>query len=149
MNEEPDRRAIIAWTRLLRSHQLSLERVEKALKAADLPPLRWYDVLLELHRAGRDGLRQFEIGNAVLLSKHNVSRLLDRLEREALVVRQACDEDGRGARVFITEAGHHLLARMWPVYGAAIRASFERYFSVQELDQLATLLARLPDVGDG
>lgn len=105
--------------------------------------------MLELHRAGRGGLRQFEIGNAVLLSKHNVSRLLDRLEREALVLRQACDEDGRGATVIITEAGHRLLERMWPVHGGAIRSHFAGYFSAQELDQLATLLARLPGVGSG
>ena len=46
------------------------------------------------------GLRQFEIGAAVLLSKYNVSRLLDRLEKEKLLERYVCEEDGRGAHVY-------------------------------------------------
>lgn len=94
-----------AWARLMRAQQLLLERVEADLKAAGLPPLRWYDVLLELHRAGPQGLRQFEIGTAVLLTKYNVSRLIDRLEGEKLLVRQVCEAGGRGAEVRITPKG--------------------------------------------
>lgn len=135
---------VTAWARLVRAQQLLLERVEADLKAAGLPPLRWYDVLLELHRAGRDGLRQFEIGAAVLLSKYNVSRQLDRLEREGLLVRQACEADGRGAQVQITPSGRTLLKRMWPVYEASITAHFAAHFSKAELKQLALLLAKIP-----
>ncbi|MEZ5585511.1 MAG: MarR family transcriptional regulator [Sedimenticolaceae bacterium] len=135
---------ITTWARLIRTQQLLLERVEADLKAADLPPLRWYDVLLELHRAGRDGLRQYEIGAAVLLSKYNVSRLLDRLEGEGLLVRQACEADGRGAQVQITPGGRALLKRMWPVYEAAIQTHFAVPFSKAELKQLSMLLAKIP-----
>jgi DNA-binding MarR family transcriptional regulator len=141
-----DETTITAWARLVRTQQVLLERVEADLKRAGLPPLRWYDVLLELHRAGSQGLRQFEIGAAVLLSKYNVSRLLDRLEKEQLLVRYGCEEDGRGARVRITAAGRGLVRRMWPVYGAAIAEYFAQYFSKTELKQLATLLGRLPGV---
>lgn len=146
MNAEPDEMTITAWARVLRSQQVLLERVEADLKRGGLPPLRWYDVLLELHRAGSEGLRQFEIGAAVLLSKYNVSRLLDRLEKEKLLERHVCEEDGRGARVQITAAGRELVRRMWPIYGKAIAEHFGRYFSAAELKQLASLLARLPGV---
>jgi DNA-binding MarR family transcriptional regulator len=146
MRSELDETTLTAWARLVRAQQVLLERVEAALKKAGLPPLRWYDVLLELHRAGSKGLRQFEIGAAVLLSKHNVSRLLDRLEKEKLLERYVCEEDGRGARVQITAAGSDLVKRMWPVYGAAITEHFAQYFSKIELKQLTTLLGRLPDV---
>jgi DNA-binding MarR family transcriptional regulator len=143
---EPDEITITAWARLVRTQQLLLERAEADLKQAGLPPLRWYDVLLELHRAGSKGLRQFEIGTAVLLSKYNVSRLLDRLEKETLLERYMCEEDGRGARVQITAAGRDLVRRMWPVYGAAITEHFAQYFSKTELKQLARLLGRVPGV---
>jgi DNA-binding MarR family transcriptional regulator len=141
-----DEITITAWACLVRTQQVLLERVEADLKQAGLPPLRWYDVLLELHRAGSKGLRQFEIGSAVLLSKYNVSRLLDRLEKEKLLERYVCEEDGRGARVQVTAAGRDLAKRMWPVYGAAIIKHFAQYFSKTELKQLATLLGRLPGV---
>jgi DNA-binding MarR family transcriptional regulator len=146
MAATPDDVAVQAWARLVRAQQLLLERVEAALKAAELPPLRWYDVLLELHRAGPKGLRQFEIGAAVLLNKYNVSRLLDRLEDEQFLMRRACDEDGRGAQVQITPKGRELIKRMWLVYGPAIDEHFSRHFSASELKQLASLLGRVPDV---
>jgi DNA-binding MarR family transcriptional regulator len=146
MEHEPDEITITAWARLVRTQQLLLERIEADLKEAGLPPLRWYDVLLELHRACTKGLRQFEIGAAVLLSKYNVSRLLDRLESEKLLVRYVCEEDGRGAQVQITTAGRDLLKRMWPVYGTAITEHFAQHFSKTELRQLAALLGRLPGV---
>jgi len=146
MEPKQDEITIIAWARLVRAQQLLLERVEMDLKKAGLPPLRWYDVLLELHRAGSEGLRQFEIGAAVLLSKHNVSRLLDRLEKEKLLERYVCEEDGRGARVQITTAGRELLRRMWPVYGAAIAEHFAQHYNKTELKQLAGLLGRLSGV---
>ena len=136
MATTPNELTVQCWARLVRGQQLLLERVEADLKAAGLPPLRWYDVLLELHRARPKGLRQFEIGAAVLLSKYNVSRLLDRLEEEGLLVRQPCEEDGRGAQVQITAQGRALLRRMWPVYGAAIEEYFGRHFTQTDL-QLA------------
>jgi DNA-binding MarR family transcriptional regulator len=146
MEPDLDELTVSAWARLLRAQQVLLERVEADLKKAGLPPLRWYDVLLELHRAGSSGLRQYEIGAAVLLSKYNVSRLLDRLEKEKLLERYVCEEDGRGATVLITSAGRSLLKRIWPVYAAAISEYFGRHFSKAELKQIATLLGRLTGV---
>ena len=134
--------AIRAWTRLLRAQQLLLERVEADLKRAELPPLAWYDVLLELNRTAEGRLRQFELGDKVLLSKHNLSRLLDRLEAEGLVERQACAEDRRGAHVAITRAGKTLQKKMWPVYERAIARHFADRLSGDEAAQLAQLLQR-------
>lgn len=135
-----------AWARLVRAQQILLERVETDLKRAGLPPLRWYDVLLELRRAEPDGLRQFEIGAAVLLNKYNVSRLLDRLEREGLIERYACEVDGRGAQVRITPSGNGLLKRMWKVYGEAVMEHFVQHFSAADINRLSALLCKLPGV---
>ncbi|MCB1915668.1 MAG: MarR family transcriptional regulator [Rhodocyclaceae bacterium] len=138
---------VTAWARLMRAQQSLLARVEADLKKSGLPPLRWYDVLLELNRAGSTGLRQYELGAQLLLSKYNLSRLIDRLQKERLVDRQACAEDGRGARVRITDTGLDLLRRMWPVYRAAIGEHFARHFSDRQLEQLGFLLGRVPGVG--
>jgi DNA-binding MarR family transcriptional regulator len=146
MEATPNKLTVQCWARLVRAQQLLLERVEADLKAAGLPQLRWYDVLLELHQARPTGLRQFEIGTAVLLTKYNVSRLLDRLEEEGLVIRQACEADGRGAQVRITPQGRGLLKRMWTVYGASIDGHFAHHFTQSELQRLSSLLERIPGV---
>lgn len=143
MVEKPSETAVTAWARLLRAQQVLLERVEADLKRADLPPLEWYDVLLELKREDAGRLRQFELGGKVLLSKYNLSRLLDRLEEAGLVKRHPCEEDARGTDVTITAAGRALQKKMWPVYQQAIAQHFARHLSVPETEQLAEFMARL------
>ena len=134
---------VAAWARLIRAQQAMLERVEADLKAAGLPALAWYDVLIELNRAAGGQLRQFEIGDKVLLSKYNVSRLLDRLEQEGMVSRQTCEEDRRGAHIAITRRGKALVKKMWPVYAHGIKQYFARHLTAPEIEQLAELMTRL------
>ena len=50
-----------AWSHFLGAHALALRAVEARLKAAGQQPLAWYDVLLELDRAG-GRLRIGELG---------------------------------------------------------------------------------------
>lgn len=132
---------VLAWTRLLRAHGTALARVEAALKAAGLPPLDWYDVLLELERAGP--LRQRALQARLLLAQPNLSRLLDRMAAAGLVERRACAEDRRGQEVAATAAGLALRARAWPVYAGAIEAAVGVRLSAAEAGMLAGLLEKL------
>ncbi len=119
MEREPTDDAIAAWVRLNRAQRFVLAAVERALKAQGLPPLGWYDVLLELSRAGGP-LRPVELEGRLLLAQHNVSRLLERMEAAGLVARTRHALDGRGQDVRLTDAGHGMRQRMWAVYGPAI-----------------------------
>jgi DNA-binding MarR family transcriptional regulator len=110
------------------------------LKEAGLPPLSWYDVLLELSRDPDSGLRQFEIGERVLLNKYNLSRLIDRLESNELVKRQACDMDGRGNIVKITKKGMQLKQAMWPVYAKTIQALVGEPLTTTQLRSLTEIV---------
>lgn len=143
MSQNPSKRTQQAWIDLHRAHRLLLERVESALKRAGLPPLDWYDALLELRRERDRGLRQFQLGERVLLSKHNLSRLIDRLERDDLVRRHACSEDGRGNLIRITAAGERMLESMWPVYGGIIEASFGKRLTRDEAAGLSRTLGKI------
>jgi len=109
-----------AWIRLIKAQRKALRLVEADIKAAGFPPLAWYDVLLELKRAG-GAIRPQEMEAKLLLAQHNVSRLIDRLAEAGLVERQPYEGDARGQVVVITAAGRDLQGRMWPVYGAAIQ----------------------------
>ena len=82
MKEKPSEAAIQAWVRLTRAQQQAMETIESSLKAAKLPPLVWYDVLLEVEKAGAEGLRPFELEGAMLLAQYQLSRLLGRIEGE-------------------------------------------------------------------
>jgi DNA-binding MarR family transcriptional regulator len=134
---------ITAWIRLTRASQTCLESVEADLKGAGFPPLIWYDVLLELRRVPEGRLRHNEIGGRILLSKSNVTRVIDRLEAKELVRREDCADDRRGAFVAITEQGRDLQARMWPVYRESLARHVGERLTDVEARELGVLLAKL------
>lgn len=135
--------AIRAWARLMKAQQLTLATIERELKAADLPPLAWYDVLLEVERAGSEGLRPFELERALLLAQYNLSRLIDRIERAGYVERRLCAEDARGQLIAITERGKAIRRKMWPAYAKAIKAAVGRHLSAKQAETLDGLLGLL------
>ena len=143
MPERPDAATVRAWTTLVRAGTVVLAAVEGELKEAGLPPLAWYDVLLELRRAGPEGLRPVALEARLLLAQPNVSRLLARLEARGLVERRPVPEDGRGHAVTITDAGRSLQAAMWPIYAAAIERHVGRKLASADAAALADLLDRL------
>jgi DNA-binding MarR family transcriptional regulator len=137
----PSDAAVLAWTRLVRAHAAALGAVEGALKAEGLPALEWYDVLLELERAGPTRPRDLQA--RLLLAQYNLSRLLDRMTAAGLVERLPCADDGRGHLIVATEAGRHLRRRMWPIYAGAIEAAIGARLSDVEARALADLLGRI------
>jgi DNA-binding MarR family transcriptional regulator len=143
VNRGPSETVVRAWARLMRAQRRVLEEIERALKKAKLPPLVWYDVLLELERAGAAGLRPYELERAMLLAQYNLSRLVYRVEAAGYLERRACEEDGRGHRLIITGAGKAIRRRMWPVYSHAIQAALGERLSAQEAAALDDLLGRL------
>jgi DNA-binding MarR family transcriptional regulator len=142
-NDTPSEAAVTAWARLMRAQKLMLAVIERDLKAAKLPPLVWYDVLLETERAGEGGIRPVALEKVMLLAQYNLSRLLDRIEAEGLIARAPCVADGRGQVVVITKAGRALRHAMWPVYASAIEKAFGRHMDRSEALQLTGLLGRM------
>ena len=143
MSDKPSKTAIRAWARLLKAQRIALGTVETALKDAGLPPLVWYDVLLELERAGASGLRPFELERTMLLAQYNLSRLLDRIEEQGYVERRDCPDDGRGRVVRITDSGRAVRRRMWPVYGRAIESVIGQRLQAGEAAELAETLGKI------
>lgn len=107
-NQHPRTPALLAWLRLARVYQ----KVDRA-SAEHLR--RWgvsvaqFDVLAQV--GAREGLSQQELAHALLVTKGNVTQLLDRLQRDGLIVR--CQE-GRTNRLFLTEQGRCLYAEVVP-----------------------------------
>src|SRR5512140_3423470 len=94
MEREPDA-VVRAWSHLLGAQALAVRAIQKRLTAAGQPVLAWYDVLLELERAGGE-LRVGELGERLVIEPHNDTRLLDRLEAKGLLKRRRAAEDQRG-----------------------------------------------------
>jgi DNA-binding MarR family transcriptional regulator len=131
-----------AWSHLLGAHALALRAVEAQLAAAGQPPLAWYDVLLELERAGGK-LRIGELGKRLVVEPHNVTRLIDRLEAEGLLRRQRASTDRRGVLVALTEKGAARRKQMWPAYRSAIREVFGAAVSTHDAETMTAVLKKM------
>ena len=138
-----------AWARFLTTHATLVERIEAELTANGLPPLAWYDVLWELEKADEGKLRMHEIAHAVVLSRSNLTRLIDRLEIAGLTTRERCADDRRGAYAAITAAGREMRKKMWPVYKQQIEQLFVSHLSVKDAETLNALLTTVLDAARG
>ena len=132
-----------AWALLLTAHAVLLEEIEQRLSQAGLPELSWYDVLWALERAEERRLRMSELADMTVISRSNLTRLVDRLESAGLVARERAQEDRRGAFAVLTGAGKAMRKAMWPVYAAAIRELFEQHISERDAAQMAASLRRV------
>jgi DNA-binding MarR family transcriptional regulator len=132
-----------AWRGMLRVHTALLRALDTELDAAHGLPLTSYDVLIYLQHAPQKRLRMAELADSVLLSRSGVTRLVDRLEREGLLVRDACDDDGRGLYAVLTRKGEELLERARPTHLAGVRERFLHHFSEDELEQMAAYWERV------
>ena len=94
-----------AWGGYLRSHAAIVRQLDATLVEAHGLPLSSFEVLARLAQQDEGKQRMSDLAQSVWLSRSGVTRLVDRLERDGLVERQACDSDARGAFAVITEAG--------------------------------------------
>ncbi len=132
-----------AWARFIVAQALLVERVEAAFAAADLPPLDWYDLLWALESAEHGRLRMADVAEKAVVSRSNVTRLADRLEKAGLVVRMSCPHDGRSTFCVITDKGRAMRTKMWAVYKKQIETHFGRHLAASEAEAMAGVLERI------
>jgi len=134
---------LAAWRGLLRVHASVLKALDAEMETAHGLPLTSYEVLIQLADAPDHRMRMCDLADSVLLSRSGMSRLVDRLERDGLLVRCACSHDARGAFACITEAGLQLLEQARPTHVSGIRRRFLAQFSEDELRLLGAYWDRL------
>jgi DNA-binding MarR family transcriptional regulator len=125
-----------AWRYFIKSYAYLMDTIERELSAEDKVPLSTYDVLIALFEAPEHKLRLGELTQKLVITKSGVTRLLDRLEREGLVVRQKSEEDRRGSFAVLTPEGETQMRRAWPVYARGIKQYFAAGLTPEQIEQL-------------
>jgi DNA-binding MarR family transcriptional regulator len=128
-----------AWRRYYVSFWRISTAIEADLEAAKLPSLSYYDALYELYLAPERRLRMSDLARHALLSRSGLTRLVDKLEKEKLILRRACDSDGRVQHAQLTDKGVEMLRKIWTVY----RAGIAKYFAAHLTDADAQDVARV------
>jgi len=139
----PSKTTIDIWIGLNRAHRAILSSVEKSLKDASMPPLSWYDVLLELDKAGDGGARAYLLQEKLLLPQYALSRLIERIEKAGFLQRLSCTNDGRSQILIITQSGKIIRKKICSVYGNALQQAVGAKLSQNDKENLLKLLGQL------
>ncbi|MGF1573405.1 MAG: MarR family winged helix-turn-helix transcriptional regulator [Sumerlaeia bacterium] len=102
-----------------------------------------YNALRILKGAGEEGLPCREVGNRMVKRVPDVTRLLDRLEKQELITRKRVETNRRIVMSKITPKGEELIQRLNPMTESFHNHSFAN-FNDGEVEQLIHLLDRFP-----
>jgi DNA-binding MarR family transcriptional regulator len=132
-----------AWRGLLRAHACLARRLDAELDQAHGLPMTSYEVLHHLDEALGGRMRMRDLAEQAQLSRSGLTRLVDRLEREELLVRCSCEHDARGSYACLTERGRGRLDDARVTQLAVVREHFFSRFSELELSVLADMCERI------
>jgi DNA-binding MarR family transcriptional regulator len=110
----------------------------------DLAPAE-FEALLRIARTPGQAMRMSDLAAQTLLTTSGITRVVDRLERAALVERQACPTDRRGAFAVLTEAGRRRLDAVLPGHLELVDRWFTGRLDAAELDSLLATLRMIRD----
>ena len=141
--------ALEAWRSYLQSHASIVRELDAELVAAHGMTTRDYEVLLYLAQAPDRKLPMSVLATSTMLTRSGITRLVDGLVNAGLIERVSCQSDARVSYARLTDVGYDKLRDAGCTHIASIQRLFLEHFSPQEIDQLASLLSRLPGAHQG
>jgi DNA-binding MarR family transcriptional regulator len=133
--------AVPVWLRLIRVYQKITQAATAQLRPYGLT-LAQFDVLA--HVGAAEGLTQQDLADRLLVTKGNVSQLVDKLERAGLMTRVP---EGRACHLLLTDAGRALYREAVPAHEAFVDrqlSPLSRAEQIELLQLLRTLDRSLP-----
>ncbi|MFG2617169.1 MarR family winged helix-turn-helix transcriptional regulator [Streptomyces sp. NPDC048507] len=121
-------------------------RIDQALTRAHGLPLSWFEVMLWLS-VQREPVAASDLGAKTLLSRSQVSRVIDQLQARGLVERLPSPTDARSVCVALTPAGRTAFARADATRREALREAFDERLDDEDIRALETVWAKLKHKG--
>jgi MarR family transcriptional regulator, organic hydroperoxide resistance regulator len=116
-----------------------LRRIELSLKGLGLDVPRWR-VLMSLRN--REALSVSEIADHAISKLPTMTKIIQRMQADGLVITRQCATDGRVTEVVLTEAGKEAGEQAWKAANRIYRRAFEGILPI-EINMLNALLQRL------
>jgi MarR family transcriptional regulator, 2-MHQ and catechol-resistance regulon repressor len=104
-----------------------------------------FEVLMRLARSPGNRLRMTDLAGQTSLSTSGVTRVVDRMDRDGLVRREACPSDRRSSYAVITPDGRRRLDEVLPGHLALVQQWFVGQLTPAQLDNLLDALRAIRD----
>jgi DNA-binding MarR family transcriptional regulator len=131
-----DERVAIARLRAL--VELLPTALDRQLSAAGVTSFE-FTLLEALHAAELGRLRLTALASRTNATLPRLSRVVTGLEHKGLVVRTACEEDGRATNAVLTKAGEEAYLQTRPIYEGAVREMVLSSLDEESVAQLAAI----------
>lgn len=115
------------WLRLVQSVATVETELGRILQDQYGIGLSDYRALEALERAPKSELRMQELAAHLQLNQSSVSRMVERLERSGLTIRDLCPDDKRGVYTVLTDKGRAHLTAARPDYEKALEAAIAKH----------------------
>jgi DNA-binding MarR family transcriptional regulator len=136
-------RELAAWKGMLATHSRLVHELDAELEREHGVPLSSYEVLMNLADAEGHRLRMGELADRLLLSRSGITRLADRLEKQGLIARERCADDGRGYFAQLTDTGQKLVVAARPDHLDGVRRHFLDRLDDADVEALGAIWQRL------
>ncbi len=108
------------------------DQMSTYLSQYQLTPGKFNILLAVKHQGGKEGISQVEVSKRLIVTPSNMTKLIDKLEKDSLVTRSALAGDRRVNILKITAKGSKLLDAAWDGYNARLK---KLLFSLSESQQ--------------
>ncbi len=102
-----------------------------------------FEVLLRLNNHEDGQMRMLDLARSLVVTQSSVSRLIDRMERQQLVVRSPSPVSGRETYASIKPEGRKAFVSAIQVFESAYRDYFARWIPDEEVDSFNRVLELL------
>jgi len=127
----------------LRAHRVIFDAIDREFRAELGLSLALWEVLVILSKAPDMRLRMVDVTRRMLVSKSNVTQLIDKLERAGLVTRETSPSDRRLIYAAPTREGIEALRRGSGIFNEAAREHFAQYMTATELRTVRSGLSKV------
>jgi DNA-binding MarR family transcriptional regulator len=131
------RHSVLAWLRMWRVVQKVERAAAEHLRAYGLNGAQFYVLS---HVGAAEGCKQKELGASLLVTKGNISHLVDQMEQRGLISRR---QEGRTNRLYLTEEGRRLFEEVVPAHEDFVHQLMSAALPEEEQARLHELLRGL------
>jgi DNA-binding MarR family transcriptional regulator len=132
-----------AWRNYVVGASMLADRLHRELQDAHGVSLADYEVLVRLSEQPGRRMRMSQLADEVASSKSRVSHQVARMEREGLLRREECTDDGRGVFAELTDEGMGLLEISAPTHVEGVREHMIGLLSREEQEVVARVFDRV------
>ncbi|MFB4195775.1 MarR family winged helix-turn-helix transcriptional regulator [Streptomyces carpaticus] len=132
-----------AWDSFIRMQEKLIGKLSRRLQDDSGMSASDYIVLAKLTETDDGRMRFMDLAKLVEWEKSRMSHQIRRMAKRGLVAKEECPDDGRGAFIVATPAGHRAIEEAAPTHVEHVRRLFTDALTPEELAALARISDRV------